>query len=70
MPTTKFGGLSGSFQVRVITAFPRVLSDPDSRSSLLSPALALESKAQLKPGALGSGVAVQGPPREAILTAV
>lgn len=69
MPTTKYGYLSGPFQVRAITAFPRVLSDPDSRSSLLSPALTLESKAQLKPGALGCRVAMQGPPREAILTA-
>lgn len=58
MPTKKFGGLSGPFQARVITAFPRVLSDPDSRSSLLSPALALESKAQLKSDALGSRVAM------------
>lgn len=68
MPTTKFGGLSGPFQAREVIASRRVPSDPDSRPSLLSPALASESKAQLKPDALESRVAVQGPPREAILT--
>jgi hypothetical protein len=69
MPTTKFDGLSGPFQAREVIASRRFPSDPDSWPSLLSPALAPESKALLKPEALGSRVAVQGPPREAILLA-
>lgn len=55
IPTTKFGGLPGPFQVRAVIASP---------SSPLT-----QTRTQSKPGALGSRAVVQGPPREAILTA-